>query len=273
MSHIAHRKWFGLVLVTLSGFLYALVSQVSNRVAMPGIPLYQPPFGAFGNIILAIFIAVSLGVVISWAETGGVGVLWGSLLGALFIAIATMLTGQNEGMGIWSKLFGVIMLFVPTAGILVPVLVLFRWAIGREEENYRNASKGYPSSRFGRSALPAGLMLAAGALGLFSLYNDVARAITPQMDVLIRQGRQAQSADTLPAPLRPPDVNRFLEKSSRSYTLQWDKDDQNRFAIPRPAGSADNASIVIARFENSYLLVCMFPSKTTLPTCRDFASE
>ncbi len=116
-------------------------------------------------------------------------------------------------------------------------------------------------------------MLAAGVLGFFSLYNDLAQAIILQMDVLIRQGRQAQSTDALPAPLRPPDVTRFLEKSSLPYTLQWDKDDQNRFAIPRPAGSAYSASIVIARFENSYLLVCMFPSKTTLPTCRDFTSE
>lgn len=272
MPYPSYRKWFGLGLVTLSSLVYGLVSQTINHIFMPGIPLYQPPFGALGNILMALLIGASLGILVAWADTGGIAVLWGSLLCALFVSIATLFTGQNQNAVFWHKLVAVAIIFVPTAAALAPLLIVFRWAIGREEENYRNASKGFPSSPFRRYALPAGLVLLAGGLGLFSLLNDLGRAALPRMDQLIQLGRQAQNIESLPAPLRPPDVKLFSAQASGPYTLQWDKDDQNQFSIPRPAGSSFDQSTVIARFDSGYLLVCMFPGKTGLPSCRDFPS-
>lgn len=273
MAYPKHRKWFGVLFVTAIGLAYGIFSQTINHLFMPGIPLYQPPFGALGNIILAGLVGASLGYLIASSESGGVGVLWGSLLGGAFIAIATLLTGRAEGEILWRKIAAVAIIFAPTAALLAPVLILFRWVIGREVESYRNASKGYSYARFQRYALPTVLVLAAGALGLSSMYNDLGRAVTPSMQSLIQQGRQAAGVEMLPEPLRPPDVKYFIKQKDTRYTLQWDKDDQNRFAIPRPAGSGFDQSTVIARFDNGYLLACMFPGKTGQPTCKDFLPE
>lgn len=237
---------------------------------MPGIPLYQPPFGAMGNILMALFIGASLGIIVAWSESGGVGVLWSSMLGALFIAIATLFIGQSESGEFWRKFAAVVVILVPTAAALAPIMILFRWAISREEQSFRDALRGYSTASFRRIALPASLVLVAGVFGLFSLYNDLGRAVIRQMDLLIQQGRRNQSNETLPDPLRPPDVTQFSEQGNGPYTLQWEKDDQNQFAIPRPAGNAFEPSIVIARFDSGYLLVCMYPGKTGQPTCRDF---
>ena len=59
---------------------------------------------------------------------------------------------------------------------LAPLLILFRWAIGREEESYRNANKGYPFSRFHRFILPAALVLAA--LGLSEMQIGLLLSLT-----------------------------------------------------------------------------------------------
>lgn len=273
MLYPNHRKWFGVIFLTASGFAYGLLSQTINHLFMPGIPLYQPPFGALGNIILAGLVGASLGYLIASSESGSVGVSWGSLLGGLFIVIATLLTGNVEGEILWQKISAVVIIFLPTAAVLAPLLILFRWMIGREEESYRNAAKGYPYSRFRRYALPIAVVLAAGALGSLSLYNDLGRAVTPRMQKLIQQGQKAANTEALPLPLRPPGVTHFLEQKGVRYTLQWDKDDQNQFAIPRPAGSTFDQSTVIARFDTGYLLACMFPDKTSQPACKDFLTE
>jgi hypothetical protein len=87
---------------------------------------------------------------------------------------------------------------------------------------------------------------------------------------LIKEGRKAQTTEMLPSSLRPPDVDLFLQKAGAAYTLQWDEDDTNRFAIPRPATSPFDQSTVIARFDNGWWLVCMFPRPEAAPECRDF---
>lgn len=273
ISYTKHRKWFGAIFVTVCGLAYGFLSQTINYLFMPGVPLYLPPFGALGNIILAGLIGASLGYLIASSESGGVGVLWGSLLGGAFIAVATLLTGNVEGEILWQKIAAIVIIFLPTAAALAPLLILFRWMIGREEEAYRNAGKGYSYSRFWRYALPIAVVLAAGILGSLSLYNDLARAVTLRMQGLIQQGLQSASVETLPPPLRPPGVTHFIEHQGVRYTLQWDKDNQNRFAIPRPAGGAFEQSTVIARFDTGYMLACMFPDKTGQPSCKDFLSE
>jgi len=270
MTHPAYRKWFGILFVTATGFTFALISQVINLLFMPGIPLYQPPFGALGNTLLYAIIGFALGILVAWPETGSVGVLWSSLLGSLFIVIASLLIGEDQSVTIAHKLAALIIIFVPTAGALAPLMILLRWIIGREVFAYRDACAGRPTPPFRRYAFPVGLVLIAGALGITALYNDVGRAVTTRMHLLIQQGMQVQSAAVVPASLNPPDVNDFLNMARGSYTLQWDRDEKNRFAIPRPAGNFYDQSTVIARFENGYLLACMFPSKTGQPTCRDF---
>ena len=44
-----YRRWVGFILGGLLGLAYGVVSQLINRVAAPGVPLYQPPYGAVGE--------------------------------------------------------------------------------------------------------------------------------------------------------------------------------------------------------------------------------
>ncbi len=278
MPYPSYRRWFGLLIGTITGFAYALISQGINHVIMPGIPLYQPPFGAFGNILLFTCIGTAIGAATALMESGAASVLWSSLLGALFMAVATMLTGRNESVSWSHRAAAIILIFMPTAGALAVPLIVFRWIISREEQAYRETHAGLLAFRqqpglrrlLRRNALPVGLVLLAAVLGLTAMYNDFGQAVTPQMHRLIQQGMQAQSREALPAAIQPPDVGQFRERAEGPYTLQWDKDEKNQFAIPRPASNMGDQSTVIARFANGYLLACMFPGKTATPTCRDF---
>jgi hypothetical protein len=280
MVYSTYRKLFGLFILTTACIAYALVSQCANLLFIPGVPLFQPPFGAPGNILLAILIGAALGLLLGWSESGVVSVLLASLLGAFFIAIATLLTGEDETVTQAQKVTAVAIIYVPTAGALAPVFMLFRWLISREVSAYRDASH-YPSASqdtknkllspcFQRFAWPAAILLICAALGLTSLYPKLARSVTPIMQVMIQQGLQSQTIQDLPVPLRPPDVKMFTTRARGTYTLQWDRDEHNQFAIPRPAGNFSEQSTVIARFEDGYLLACMFPSRMGQPTCRDF---
>jgi hypothetical protein len=268
MSYPTYRRWFSLALGTLTGFLYGLISQEINHLFMPGIPLYQPPLGPAGNIALAALAGAALGAVTGWMDSGGFSVLLSSLLGAGFMSAATLLSGQDASISFSHRLTAVAIIFVPTAGLLAPLLIFFRWLVTREETAYRDTQTGRPLPPFRRYYLPVALLLTASALGLLDLYPAMGRAVTPRMHQLIQQG--LESPGSLPAPFQPPDVESFAERARGPYTLQWAKDYENQFAIPRPAGDPADQSTVIARFDNGYLLVCMFPGKTGTPTCRDF---
>ena len=270
MHSSTYQRWFGLLLGTLTGLAYTLVSQSINHLILPGVPLYQPPFGAVGNILMGTALGAVLGLVAAWPETGVKGVFLSSLIGALVITVATLLTGQTEA-GMWAmKVMSVAFLFVPVTGALVPLLILFRWLVSRESLALRETRAGYSVSVLPRAILPVGLVLVAGALGITAQYNDLARAAMPRMHALIQGGLQAQNVEELPASLRSSGVDQFLEKGQGSYTLEWDKDDDNQYAIARPATNPFYHSTVIARFDSGYLLVCVFPDTTGQPVCKDF---
>jgi hypothetical protein len=271
MSYTTHRRLFGLLLGALTGLAYTLVAQNINPLVMPGIPFYQPPFGPAGNTLLGGLLGGLLGFLTAWAETGFKGVMLGSLTGALVLVIATLLTGQTGQELWWSKIVGVTLIFFPVAAVLSPVLILLRWLINREEEAYRESLTWRPPARLPRIGLPVLLVLLAGLLGLTALYNDLARTVTPRMLALVEQGRAAQRTEGLPDSLRVEGVRSFLEHAGQPYTLQWDKDDSNRFAIPRPNTSPFDQSTVIARFADGYLLACVYPDTRLEPRCKDYA--
>jgi len=145
---VTYRKLASLVIFTCACFAYALVSQGANPLFLRGVPLYQPPLGAAGNILLAIVVGSVLGLLLGWSESGPVSVLWASLLGAGFISAATLLTGQDPSVTQAHRVTAVALIFVPVAGLLFPGLLAFRWLASREVMAYREAQKGHPSAPF-----------------------------------------------------------------------------------------------------------------------------
>ena len=53
MTKQTYRRCAGLILGALIGLAFGSVSQGVNSLFLPGIPLYQPPFGPIGNSLLA----------------------------------------------------------------------------------------------------------------------------------------------------------------------------------------------------------------------------
>jgi len=63
-----YRRWAGLILGALIGLAFGGVSQAVNLLFLPGIPLYQPPFGPDGNLLLALLTGALLGLICAWVE-------------------------------------------------------------------------------------------------------------------------------------------------------------------------------------------------------------
>lgn len=271
MSHITHRRLFGLMLGMLTALAFSLVQQNINFLVMPGIPFYSPPFGPVANVALGTAVGALLGYVTAWAETAAKGVLVGSLTGSFLVSAATMVSGRTDPTSMTDKAIGLIIIFVPTTAFFALVMILFRWLINREEDAYRESISWKPPSPLQRILPPVAVVLLAGSLGLLSMYNDLARAVTPRMQALIAEGQNAQSPGQLPQALQVEEVHDFLQNARQPYTIQWDKDDGNKFAIPRPNTSPFDQSTVIARFANGYMLVCVYPDPVYEPRCKDFA--
>jgi hypothetical protein len=276
MSHHNYRRLFGLLLGSLTGLIYGLVSQTLNTLIMLGIPLYQPPFGMAGNLALCILIGAVLGLVDAWSEVGARGVIWSSVLSTLLVSVATLLSGGTGANILTMKVTAVIALLLPMIGLLAPIMIVFRWIVSREENAYREKLAGFTLPILHRVGIPLALLILSAWVGTASLLNDTAQAVLPRMQALIQQGQQAAASTTdssganaaLPAPLQPDNVTQFIQRGQGSYALQWDRDENNRYAIPRPPGP--DQSTVIAHFDGGYLLVCVFSGPDFPPECRDF---
>lgn len=270
MSNTTYRRCFGIIYGALLGLLFTGIMQGINHLVLPGVPLYQPPFGLTLNILAGMLVGLATVGLDAWPETPFRGVLFASLLGALIVAVATLLTGQT-GAGVWAlKTTATLLVLVPVAALLALPLLFLRWLIDREENDYRETGSAFLSRPGPGAFLPVGVLMIAGGLGLLGLYQPLARTVLPRMHTLIQFGQQAAGPEALPNELRPPNVTGFSDYGGGPYELEWDKDETNRFEIPRPNTPYAQQSIAIAHFSNAYLLVCMFPGGGGQVECRDF---
>lgn len=265
-----YRRQFGLVLGMVTGFAAGLVFQGINHLLMPGTPLYQPPFGALINTLLCMAAGGLLGLLTAWPDVSVKGILLGSFLATLIILAVTLVTGQTDSTAISQKSFVLMFILVPLMGLMAPVLVFFRWIVSREEMSVIEAKAGFQTSHISRLIMPILLILLAGLLGLTGVQPKMARAVLPTMHTLIQSGQMAQRIEMLPEPLKSQDVMKFLEQGRGKYELEWQKDEQNQYLIKRPLAPLDQQSIVIAHYENGYVLICRFPGETGPPNCKDF---
>jgi hypothetical protein len=269
MNDNAYRRITGMLIGTAIGLVFALVSQSINYLSLPGLPLFLPPFGAMTNTITYTLLGALTGLLVAWPENGVLGVIFGSLLAGLVIIIAAFFSGRLDNDVVMSKVTVLVLLFAPVMAAFVPFMVLLRWVFARETTaHHEEHSMGEPW-RAARLILPVGLVLVAGLLGLTQQYPGYGDSAVLRMQDLIQQGKKAQTVEELPAPVQPPYVNQFQAKAGGQYTLQWDRDAGNKYALPRYSGSVPS-SIVIARFDNGWLLVCLFTSPDRPATCKDF---
>jgi|GEM_PF-673498 len=249
--------WLGLAM----GTLYFTIAQLINPLLMPGLPIYQLPPGMPWTALIAGLAGGLTGLLAAWPDGSLVGILWGSLVGTLFFDVYALANSVSDSLPLsW---IGVFLLFIllPMAAMTSAVIGGFRWALNRQQAAWQDQR-----SRWITHGIPVLLITAAAVFGLTAQYSEEARIVITRMQELIRAGQAAQ-AQGLPAELDVSQVIRFKENAQGPYTLEWSRDETNRYAIPRPANTGGNESIVIARFSNGYLLVCLFPNAYASAEC------
>jgi hypothetical protein len=260
----AHRRrWTGGLLGIGMGLAYVLVSEQINAALLPGLSIYSPPPGqpwsAFAGAGLGLFLALTT----AWSASPFSGVLLGSLAGALTLSLYTL--GQAGGQETSLAAVGAILavIFVPLAVMLGGLIVLFRFFLDLQQHAIRNQR-----TVFLIGGIPLLLLLLAAGAGWTRQYPPQARMVLQRANSLIQQGLSSGAAEQLPEALRTRDVPDFLANAGPIYTLSWERETSNRFRIPRPANTEGRESLVIARFANGWMLVCLYPRPEWEPRCK-----
>lgn len=264
-EHNGYRRIFALGWGALLGFLYALMSQVINPLILPGIPYYQPPFGPLPNIFMGLVLGALIGLVAGWPLRDINGALLGGALAAVAVAGVTLLTTQMGGQAFLSQTASLFLLSLPVIIASVPAVGLFRWVISRQED-YRKQPLFSPV-RFGSLLLT--LALAIG-MGSTLLYAPEGRTVLTRMHAMLSSTRTANDSTALPAALQPAEVSDFLAHHQANYSLEWVYQDLDSYNVPRPDYKRDEHTIGIARYDDGWVLVCLYPTPEDEPICRGF---
>ena len=257
MTEQRYRRAAGALIGLMFGFGYALVSQLINRVALPGIPLYQPPLGPVGNILLGLLAGAGLGLLCAWPASAAKGILLSGATAAAAVFASTLL---RMGAGTASTVVGLV-LSAPMAWVSVLGMAIVRWLVDRQVEARRESA---PLLR--RLRLP---LILTGVLALAAasvLYSADARLELRRTNDMIRAGLAARDPASLPAPLQTPSVTKFPDGRS-PYALEWTNVELDRFIELRPAANYDKQVAVIARFKNGLVLVCIYTGPKATPSC------
>jgi len=265
MMNDTFRRQSGSLLGAGMGLIYGLVSQTINLIALPGILLYQPPLGPALNVGLTVLLGTVLGAAATWPLSSAYGIVFSSAISGVVIQTVTLLNGSNDQVLGAGRLLIVMLIFLPIVAMLVPVMAIFRWAVNKQAEARQNAA-----SLWVRGRAPLALIVVMGVLGAISLYPPQGRELIARMNDLLQAGLKTTDPSGLPPALRPPDIEGFVERATPAYTLQWENNDLTRFAIPHPLTPEWQQSVVIARFDNGWRVVCFYPTFESDPECRSY---
>lgn len=250
--------WLGLIL----GLVYGAVSQSINTLYLPEIPLYHPFPGPWWTALLSALLGGLLGWISAWPENGLRGILLGGLLGALVIDIATLVETFLESGNLNRVGAALFFIALPLVASLVVGIAAFLGAL-----NWRQRLRRERGPRWLIHAIPLAMALLVGWLASTTAYPPDARTVLIRAQDMIEQGRLAARPDDLPPSLRNSAVVGFSEHAGQDYTLQWDRDPTNRYAIPRPLGPSGQDALVIARFSDGWTLVCLYTAPAARPEC------
>jgi hypothetical protein len=254
-----YRRLVGVGLGAVLGLVYFLISQGINVVFLPGIPLFQPPMGFWGNVALGVLWGGLLGLICAWPYSTAIGVAAASLA-SVTVTIVRGLAGLDESLG-RLVIIGLV-LAIPAAILMVPAMMALRWAV-----NGLVDLRSHPTSSRERWRGPLILLALVAVVAAFSLYNAKARSLLTRANDTVQTGLAAGSADQLPEELRALRSGAFLASASNGYTLEWTESDLDRFIDLRPSSNYNDHSAVIVRFDNGQSMICLYPGVDARPNC------
>lgn len=261
MDYNAHRRRTGLMIGLTLGVGYALTSNLINRLALPNIPLYTPPPGSFGLIVVTTLMFGLLGLLAAWPDEALPGVLLSGLIGSIISSIWILVHESNK----FAAVTLLVVIFLPRMFFYMPFGALVRWLIHKIDQ---------PTSRPiapVRRLIPVFLaFLFMAFAGTFAMLPKETRTSLVRMDAVLRAGMESQAAsyDELPRPLQP--VLGFIQnaKGKYSYTIGSDPD---VLPVQRPIVEyGEPEPFIIIKFENGFRFGCVFSPPYIQPACIDF---
>ncbi len=271
MSIKTWRRLSAFLLGALTGLVYSLVAELVNVFLLPNLPLYQPAPGLALNILLTVLGGGVLGLLSAWRDSAVEGVFLGCLLGGSVLELIALVNAWSQPEQFGGVFVLVVSTFCPMVALLVPIAVALRVVVNRfEDERMALELPLGPSSPARPMVWLAGLIVVAGLIGSFSIYSSEARQVLTRMDELLQMGLGAASTASLPPAFRSGEVDNFVQNAQGGYTLEWDNSNLDRFPIRRPTGDPWKQSVVIARFENGWVLFCLFSRADAAPTCGSY---
>lgn len=255
------RRGAGFILGFTLGLAHATVSNLINEIYMPGIPLYVPPPGTFGLILLtALFFGV-LGLIAAWTDEAVSGIVLSAFTGSVVSSAWIMLTGTSDRAATFVVLF---LVFMPRIFFYLPLSLGVRWILSTFEPSpYRTVM---PLAR--RVAPLIIAILIAASSGIFSLENRETRRSLAKMDELVRLGMQAETRSQLPKSLQS--VEGFVSKAEGGYVFHLGSN-PDVLPVQRPVVKLDAVEpFVIVVFENGFRFGCVFSPPYEVPACIDF---
>lgn len=265
MNKGSYRRTAGAILGGAVGLVFSGIAQTLPHVYLPDIPLYQPPFGPAGNILLGMLLGAVMGLISCWTEDTFVSVLISGALGAAVVIGATFSSDRMPFLNTGATVIGAIFLMLPFTAAACILTVLLRVAVNR----LVSLRKGHRWS-IERWWLPALLVIAAGLMGYWQVMPADGRTVLSRTQSMLQGGLAVTAAADLPAPLAASRVADFISSASPGYTLAWENKGITRYAIPRPAGPEYLISVVVVRFDNGWNVVCLYPNAQADPRCQSF---
>jgi hypothetical protein len=257
------RRLTGGGLGLVMGAVFILLKESVNSLILADIPLYSPPPGLPWSAIMGAAVGILIGGAASWSFSSIKGVIWGSLSGALGLSGYALYQAAGPQTSL-TGLLGVLLLSLgPIAAMVSAVMIVFRWALDRQQAAVQNHGP-----LLLRAGIPLALILMVGLLGWTQQYPPPARTVLERMQETLKSGLAAADDAALPAELKDLEVDSFITNAQGRYTLEWQLDPNNRFRIARPADTEGRESLAIARFENGWMVVCLYPRPEWDPRCK-----
>jgi hypothetical protein len=266
MTTQTNRRLSGLALGVLLGLAFGIPSQAINSLAVPQIPFYQPPFGMLPNIVGCALLGGLIGLVCAWPKSSFAGVLIAALGGSIFLELSGSLSGsQVPSEKIGGLIVSLTVLLLPLVGLLGAVLSLFRWTVNKQVEYHADHT-----ALLRRLVAPVLLMCIVGGLSATVLYPPEGQQRVKDMHALIQAGLQAADATRVP-PALANFADTFTQRATPDYTLQWITGNLIDWHIGQPAGYQEwQYSIVAARFDNGWIVACLFSPGDGPPNCKSY---
>jgi hypothetical protein len=265
MEKKTYRRWTGLILGGILGLIIGILSQTINHFLLPEIPFYAGPLGIFGNIAIITLTGIFIGLICSWMEPSIIGVLLSACIGAIIVLVIGLREGQLPIFMVPATILISLSLLVPLTGMLVMITAPFRIAVNLHTD-YRREGFFYPT----RWWLTIILLGTAVLSGYSTKLSTSDQQVVVNAHQLIQKGLAATTVDELPKPLQGNLVDNFFDNAVSQYSVQWTNLGIEKYTIPRYYSAEEDFSIVIFRFENRWILVCLYSNPDTQPGCKSF---